>query len=48
MNIKRFTFYPKPIVAFLYNIMNITVPDHDGGRRKLINAWFLNTHMVYL
>jgi hypothetical protein len=24
------------------------VPDHDGGRRKKINAWFLNTHMVYL
>ncbi len=26
----------------------LTVPDHDGGRRKWINAWFLYTHMVYL
>ncbi len=25
-----------------------TVPDHDGGRPKQINAWFLYTHMVYL
>ncbi len=24
------------------------VPDHDGGRPKQINAWFLYTHMVYL
>jgi hypothetical protein len=27
---------------------NIFVPDHDGGRPKEINAWFLYTHMVYL
>ncbi len=26
----------------------VTVPDHDGGRPKQINAWFLYTHMVYL
>ncbi len=26
----------------------LSVPDHDGGSRKWINAWFLNTHMVYL
>jgi hypothetical protein len=26
----------------------IIVPDHDGGRPKQINAWFLYTHMVYL
>ncbi len=26
----------------------IGVPDHDGGRPKQINAWFLYTHMVYL
>ncbi len=25
-----------------------TVPDHDGGQPKQINAWFLYTHMVYL
>jgi hypothetical protein len=25
-----------------------TVPDHDGGRPKQINAWFLYTNMVYL
>jgi hypothetical protein len=24
------------------------VPDHDRGRPKQINAWFLYTHMVYL
>ncbi len=24
------------------------VPDHDGGRPREINAWFLYTHMVYL
>ncbi len=24
-----------------------TVPDHDGGRPRQINAWFLYTHMVY-
>ncbi len=24
------------------------VPDHVGGRPCNINAWFLNTHMVYL
>jgi hypothetical protein len=24
------------------------VPDHNGGRPKQINAWFLYTHMVYL
>ncbi len=27
---------------------DIAVPDHDGGRPKEINAWFLYTHMVYL
>ncbi len=27
---------------------DLTVPDHDGGRPKEINAWFLYTHMVYL
>jgi hypothetical protein len=26
----------------------LPVPDHDGGRPKQINAWFLYTHMVYL
>jgi hypothetical protein len=26
----------------------VPVPDHDGGRPKEINAWFLYTHMVYL
>jgi hypothetical protein len=26
----------------------VSVPDHDGGRPKQINAWFLYTHMVYL
>jgi hypothetical protein len=26
----------------------LIVPDHDGGRPKQINAWFLYTHMVYL
>ncbi len=25
---------------------DLTVPDHDGGRPKQINAWFLYTHMV--
>jgi hypothetical protein len=25
-----------------------SVPDHNGGRPKQINAWFLYTHMVYL
>jgi hypothetical protein len=25
-----------------------TVPYHGGGRSKKINAWYLNTHMVYL
>jgi hypothetical protein len=28
--------------------LNVNVPDHDGGRPKQINAWFLYTHMVYL
>ncbi len=26
----------------------MTVPYHGGGRSKKINAWYLNTHMVYL
>jgi hypothetical protein len=26
----------------------ILVPDHDGGRLRNINVWFLYTHMVYL
>ncbi len=26
----------------------LPVPYHGGGRRKKINAWYLNTHMVYL
>ncbi len=26
----------------------VNVPDHDGGRPKQINAWFLYTHKVYL
>jgi hypothetical protein len=32
----------------LYFAYDVTVPDHDGGRRKQINAWFLYTLMVYL
>ncbi len=28
--------------------LSLRVPDHDGGRPKQINAWFLYTHMVYL
>jgi hypothetical protein len=27
---------------------NRVVPYHGGGRSKKINAWYLNTHMVYL
>ncbi len=34
--------------SIFYNYTVVVVPDHDGGRRKKINAWFLNTHMVYL
>jgi hypothetical protein len=43
MNIKTdmSMFVSQPMSVF-------TVPDHDGGRRKQINAWFLYTHMVYL
>ncbi len=26
----------------------VVVPYHGGGRSKKINAWYLNTHMVYL
>ncbi len=26
----------------------VTVPYHGGGRSKKINAWYLNTLMVYL
>jgi hypothetical protein len=37
---------PSPFVK-QFCMVNI-VPDHDGGRREYINAWFLNTHMVYL
>jgi hypothetical protein len=36
------------IQAIKRNIIFRSVPDHDGGRPKQINAWFLYTHMVYL
>ncbi len=34
--------------SYRYDNYTLTVPDHDGGRPKQINAWFLYTHMVYL
>jgi hypothetical protein len=35
----KYTFFTKG---------RVPVPYHGGGRRKYINAWYLNTHMVYL
>jgi hypothetical protein len=32
----------------LTNVGSRIVPYHGGGRSKKINAWYLNTHMVYL
>jgi hypothetical protein len=29
-------------------VYTTSVPDHNGGLPKQINAWFLYTHMVYL
>jgi hypothetical protein len=41
-----------PMIFFLslaFRLMvTVLVPDHNGGRPKEINAWFLYTHMVYL
>jgi hypothetical protein len=44
-----YTAFTQWIIYGIYNdAMYIHVPDHDGGRPKQINAWFLYTHMVYL
>jgi hypothetical protein len=46
---------PHPGFTHLFSAMNaiwvvldISVPDHDGGRPKQTNACILITHMVYL
>jgi hypothetical protein len=41
-------FVAMPMVPRIKAHSFIAVPDHDGGRPKQINAWFLYTHMVYL
>ncbi len=43
-------FEKKPMISYCFKLLYVIVlvPDHDGGRPKEINAWFLYTHMVYL
>jgi hypothetical protein len=39
----------RKIISYRIIMEHITVPyRHGGGRMKKINAWYLNTHMVYL
>ncbi len=39
--------FQSDIIYETINMMYILVPYHRGGRSKKINAWYLNTHMVY-
>jgi hypothetical protein len=45
---KNLNIQEKKHITIVACDIKVTVPDHDGGRPKEINAWFLYTHMVYL
>jgi hypothetical protein len=46
---RREHFFNRRLICKMTLIIQLVVlvPDHDGGRPKEINAWFLYTHMVY-
>ncbi len=39
---------PGVLPQFVYCLLIVPVPDHDGGRPMEVNACILITHMVYL